>query len=244
MTEAEWQNADDPRKMLDHLRDQALFRTRWQGWVQVRRWRTSERKLRLFACACCRRFSPDVLGPELEAVVRLAERQAEGEVEFTAVENALAHAERACRRQGDEGDARVADWRLVGAVACLARRDVNEAVVAWEAIGRLFGPGSPSSDFTPQALAEFAGQAALLREVVGNPFAPPQRDPAWLAANDQAVARIARGIQAERAFGDLPVLADALEEAGCADRSVLGHCRGPGPHAPGCWVVDWVLNRE
>jgi hypothetical protein len=73
------------------------------------------------------------------------------------------------------------------------------------------------------------------------PFRPRPRapfDPAWLTSTALALAR---GIYDDRAFDRLPILADALEEAGCDDAEVLGHCRGPGPHVRGCWVVDMLL---
>jgi hypothetical protein len=82
--------------------------------------------------------------------------------------------------------------------------------------------------------------AALIRCIFGNPFHPVALDPAW---RTEAVVGLATGIYADRAFDRLPVLADALEDAGCADADVLGHCRGPGPHARGCWVVDLLLGK-
>jgi hypothetical protein len=81
----------------------------------------------------------------------------------------------------------------------------------------------------------------LLRCIVGNPFRPVVFDPAW--RTETAVA-LASAIYAERAFDRLPILADALEEAGCDNTDVLAHCRGPGPHARGCWVVDGVLGKS
>jgi hypothetical protein len=65
-----------------------------------------------------------------------------------------------------------------------------------------------------------------------------------LTANGGAAARVAGVVYAERRFDELPVLADALEEAGCRDADVLGHCRGPGPHARGCWVVGLILGEQ
>ena len=56
------------------------------------------------------------------------------------------------------------------------------------------------------------------------------------------VVGLARTIYADRAFDRLPLLADALMDAGCADEQVLGHCREAGPHARGCWVVDMILD--
>ena len=90
----------------------------------------------------------------------------------------------------------------------------------------------------------FRSQARLLRDVFGNPFWPmPSVDPAWLAGSDGAAAGLARALYEERAFDRLPILADALEEAGCTDREILDHCRGPGPHVRGCWVVDLFLGK-
>jgi carbon storage regulator len=69
-------------------------------------------------------------------------------------------------------------------------------------------------------------------------------DPAWLRWQDGAVARLARTIRDEWAWDRLPILADALEEAGCASAAILEHCRAGGHHATGCWVVDALLGLE
>jgi hypothetical protein len=92
--------------------------------------------------------------------------------------------------------------------------------------------------------ARLAASACLLRDLIGNPFRPvPTIDPAWLAWNGGAVRKMAQAIYDGRRFADLPVLADALEDAGCADAAILGHCRGPGVHVRGCWVVDLLLGK-
>ena len=92
---------------------------------------------------------------------------------------------------------------------------------------------------------EFAGprQCALLRCLFGNPFRPVSLDPAWLGWNAGTVVKLAQAIYDDRRFGELPVLADALEDAGCTDAAILAHCRGPGEHVRGCWAVDLVLGR-
>ena len=69
-------------------------------------------------------------------------------------------------------------------------------------------------------------------------------DPALLTRNDHAVFHVAQAIYEERDFARMPILADALEDAGCADEAILEHCRGPGPHVRGCWVVDLILGRQ
>ncbi len=80
-------------------------------------------------------------------------------------------------------------------------------------------------------------------EVLGNPFRPVSVEPAWLAWSGGAVTALARGIRQDCRFEDLPLLADALEEAGCADESMLEHCRRPGGHMRGCWVIDLLLGK-
>jgi hypothetical protein len=84
-------------------------------------------------------------------------------------------------------------------------------------------------------------QAGLLRDIFGNPFRPPTFDPSWRTST---AVGLARSIYAARAFDRLPILADALEEAGCDNPDVLSHCRGDGPHVRGCWVVDLVLGKS
>jgi hypothetical protein len=91
------------------------------------------------------------------------------------------------------------------------------------------------------AAAERAAQCDLVRDIFGNPFRQVTADPAWLTST---VVQLAAGIDAERAFDRLPILADALQDARCDSAEVLDHCRGPGPHVRGCWVVDLVLGKE
>ena len=87
-------------------------------------------------------------------------------------------------------------------------------------------------------------QAALLRDIIGDPFRPISLDPAWLTWHDGLLVSMARRMYDSRDFSDMPVLADALEEAGCANADILEHLRGPGSHVRGCWVVDALLARE
>jgi PPM family protein phosphatase len=75
-------------------------------------------------------------------------------------------------------------------------------------------------------------------------FDPVCVDAEWLTRNGGTVANLVRAIEEEKAFHLMPVLADALEDAGCTDAAILGHCRGPGPHAHGCWVVDLLLGKS
>ena len=95
-------------------------------------------------------------------------------------------------------------------------------------------------DAAPRRRAAKSAQLALLRCAVGNPFRPVAIDPQWLTST---VVALAEGIYADRAFDRLPILADALQDAGCGNEDVLTHCRDAGPHARGCWVVDLLLGK-
>lgn len=89
--------------------------------------------------------------------------------------------------------------------------------------------------------AEASAQAGMLRDIFGNPFRPVTFDPAWLTP---AVTSLAQMSYEERTFDRMPELADALEQLGCTNADILEHCRGPGPHVRGCWVVDLVLGKS
>lgn len=85
-----------------------------------------------------------------------------------------------------------------------------------------------------------ATECGLIRCVFGNPYRSTTFDPKWLTPT---VVALAGGIYAERAFDRMPILADALEEAGCNEMEILRHCRGTDPHARGCWVIDALLTK-
>jgi hypothetical protein len=82
---------------------------------------------------------------------------------------------------------------------------------------------------------------ALVRDIFGNPFRPVTLDPRWLTST---VTALARGIYDDRAFHRLPILADALQDAGCDHADILTHCRSDGPHVRGCWVVDLLFGKD
>jgi hypothetical protein len=91
---------------------------------------------------------------------------------------------------------------------------------------------------------ERATHCVWLRDLFGNPFRPVTIDAAWLRWNDGTVQKLAQGVCDKRRFGDLPILADALEEAGCANADILAHCRSAGDHIRGCWVIDLILGKK
>ncbi|WP_232069622.1 hypothetical protein [Gemmata massiliana] len=83
-------------------------------------------------------------------------------------------------------------------------------------------------------------QANLLRDIFGNPFRPAAFSPSWRTST---VIALAAQMYESRDFGAMPILADALQDAGCDSADVLDHCRGEGPHVRGCWLVDLVLGK-
>jgi hypothetical protein len=136
----------------------------------------------------------------------------------------------------------------------LQRHSLSEAVAAWgearmarrRVVERL--RDKAVAEATARGLAHLC---PLLRCVLGSPFRPlPPLDLTWLAWHGGAVKRLAEAAYEERELpsghldaGRLAVLADMLEESGCADAELLGHLRGPGPHVRGCWVVDLLLGK-
>jgi hypothetical protein len=91
---------------------------------------------------------------------------------------------------------------------------------------------------------ERAEQASLLRCICGNFYRPATIDPVWLTWHDGLLVSMARKMYDSRDFTDMPVLADALEEAGCTNQDILNHCRQSGVHVRGCWVVDLLVGRK
>ena len=99
---------------------------------------------------------------------------------------------------------------------------------------------SHSASYTA-LLGEENQQVRLLRDIFGNPFRPITFSPEWLT---DTVVSLVKGMYESRDFNAMPILADALQDAGCDQEELLTHCRGNGPHVRGCWVVDLVLGKE
>jgi hypothetical protein len=89
--------------------------------------------------------------------------------------------------------------------------------------------------------AESRRQVELLNELFGNPFRRVVVEPHWLAWGDGVVVRMAREIEADQRFAELPYLADALMDAGCDADALLRHLRQEGGHIRGCWALDALL---
>jgi hypothetical protein len=239
MTEAEWLAATD----LADVQAAALVNL------------PGPRKLRLFGCACARAFlwTPLAWAP----VIALCERYADGLAPHEAVEEVLRRAE---VPEGPREEAvpvsRVHEllelivapepatgWKAplrAGELPYIQKWAGDVLDIAWEALNRTYRFGKVA-----RGRLRDEDLTNLLRDIVGNPFRPqPAIDPAWHAWNGGTIPQIARATYDERLFADLPILGDALEEAGCTSTELLGHLRGPGPHARGSWAIDLLLGKE
>jgi hypothetical protein len=251
MTEAEWLTCTDPQPMLEFLRG-----------------KVSERKLRLFAVACCRRIWGLLTDSRDRQLVDTIERFADGHEAFGSVLSAWRNQLRSVPEQ-DQGSAndhyvrrlasdvvREIGWVTgnvpiveVAQTACsaVAATAKDEALAGGLEASRVF-PNPPkiladraiSAGKAARELEERA-QVTLVRCIFDNPFRTVIFNSAWRAAN---VTALAQSIYDERAFDRMPILADALEDAGCDNTQILEHCRSGGEHVRGCWVVGLVLGKN
>jgi hypothetical protein len=140
--------------------------------------------------------------------------------------------------------AHAAAWRAWGTPAQTAASDASVEVCELGDAAKAANHAAWASS-EPTRAAECKAQAALLRCIIGNPFHPvPSLPPSLVAWNGGVVLKLARVMYDEHRFSDMPLLADALEEVGCDDADILVHCRGPGPHVLGCWVLELLLAKE
>jgi hypothetical protein len=251
MTEPEWMACADPAPMLAFLRDRA-----------------SDRKLQLFACACCRRLYGLFPNALIRRAVEFGEQDADGMAEYREMIEADAavsswlDSQNTCARESDltSGElsaVRVASGltnrrpmarvRLAGDTARSAARAVHAAANDREAVRR-----APAGEEVRVARAtwlaaesacrrEQQAQAALLRDIMGNPFRPTITEPLWIRPD---VLFLAQTLYDERCWDQLPNLADALRDAGHDDEELLAHLRSDGPHVLGCWALDRILGKE
>lgn len=221
MTETEWLACTSPRRLLEFLRPQM-----------------SDRKARLFVCACCRLWWDALPESASRAAVIAAERYVEGAIdrdELRAAYQAARAAEGLLRPIEYLSETYgTPEWRDQQRLHRLASR-ATDAARTW--LGT-----TPERSATAEE-ASSAACLALVREIFGNPFRGGSVAPAWLHWNERTVPKLALAIYDERAFDRLPILGDALEDAGCADSAILSHCRSAVEHVRGCWVLDLLLER-
>ncbi len=238
MNATDWSACKHPREMLGKLR------------------RVSDRKLRLFAVACCRRIWHLFPHPSFQEAVVAVERFADGQTDWGTVVSIRELAKQSAKdqRRAEKTGARKwnsAEHKTYHAVLVVndksaryaAKTTSGEVVIAASFAASLAEP-SVWPDWHERSdaarIAENLAHCELVRDIFGDRIRPSSFDPDWCR---HTIAQFADTIYEERAFDRLPILADALEEVGCTDAAILDHLRGPGPHVRGCWVVDLLLGK-
>jgi hypothetical protein len=246
-----WLACSDPKPMLQHVR-----------------FDTTARKKRLFVVACCRRVWHLFTDERSRRAVEVSEQYADGLTDKPKLSAARAQADIVLtaaqeayqgHREAYDAACRAANWdgsdpavRTAASVAQRARASVmaaNAAFLSARPDGSLRANNTAvviaqaEGSYSNSWWSERAAQCHLLRDLVGNPYRPARLKRAWLTWNDGLLPKLARVIYDERAFDRLPILGDALEDAGCTNADLLAHCRESGDHARGCWVVDLLLGR-
>lgn len=246
MTEAEWLAETDPRQLI--------------RFIAVK---TSDRKLRLSSVACARQVWAYIEEPRFRQACEVAELFADGLASSTQLDDVRSICTDARQYWITEHNEQKSDrsWRALSTTNLVWRsassmlrppkghaeriEDAVEGAAKTEAVA-LISNGVIVKPSAPGAYADLFASlrspySSLFRCVFGNPFRPVTLDPSWLTS---IVTAIAKQMYESRDFSPMPILADALQDAGCDNTVILDHCRGPGPHVRGCWVVDLILQKS
>ncbi|VTU00780.1 Uncharacterized protein (Fragment) OS=uncultured bacterium PE=4 SV=1 [Gemmataceae bacterium] len=218
MTEQDWLACDDPEAMLEFVRNRGGSNRRLRLWTAAARFGTAA-----------------ALGPLDHMMRALLESVADECLSAPEIDRVKAD----CWAYFNERALSIADPIVVGiyrselqAQLELANSQDAYHCAAW-AVLRL------TNQFEA-ATSESQPLPHYFRDIFGNPFRPVAFFPEWRTS---AAVAVAGGMYESRNFDAMPILADALQDAGCDSDDVLEHCRGPGPHVRGCWVVDLVLEK-
>ena len=238
MIQKTWLKSTDPRKMLAHLGHAA-----------------SDRKLQLFACACCRRAWGFVKDKRLEPILLLLEGIADKTVKAARRESLQDRSYKLTNAKIDDSQQCIA-WEMWGALRESFTRDDNDL---GESAAAAFGyaAGKRDDEFFPAKGAERKRQADVVREIFGNPFRKVTFDKKW---RTDTVMTLAKQMYAAHEFSAAPILADALQDAGCDSDDLLNHLRDTAlasakphtgsakppavAHHRGCWALDLVLGKK
>lgn len=220
--EEQWYSTSSFRRLLNHMRVEHNI-----GQTKLGR-----RKLRLFACGVCRLMVFDQPVPQkYRDMVEAAEAFADDKTSKARLEKFKI------------------DWTELpetpGSLVWYAADAMNRTVEP-SSVRAASGAGASVLAVLNQAKVRGAKQrlCRAVHEIFGNPYRVPALDRSMLRWRDGTLAKLAQTIYEERRFSDLPILADALEDAGCTDADIFSHCRKPGEHMRGCWVVDLMLGND
>ena len=219
MTEEEWTHCENPGTMIEHLGDRA-----------------TSRKVRLFNSSSVRLLCGRAKNERVRAILATAEQMADGIASRAEIVRAR-WAARKIKQEFPPAPQYEPVWDCVEAVADDPFRSFGGIQVCTTCIvSPALGP-----EWRAALWRDAPTWVNLLRELFGNPFRPVTIDSAWLTPT---VTALAETIYEEQAFDRLPILADALEEAGCINQEILSHLRKSGEHVRGCWVLDLILSKD
>jgi hypothetical protein len=258
MTEAEWLACTDVEAMLRYLDDQRGGLTRrLLAFFHLPGGRSiSRRKLEHFAIACCLRTKRVIDVPEWRQLCQLLEAGADEKLPTQQIHQAVRAANTEFRKLVEVFDRTTnrddvfelglqgIAFRAIRNAAYVERGEAegwNSSAAACAYHAAFHSKLAMIDEGNEQKTQAAAVRASLLRDVIGNPFRPVILNPAWQTTN---VTAIAQAIYDERVFERMPILGDALEDAGCDNADILNHCRQPGEHVRGCWVVDLILGKS
>jgi hypothetical protein len=270
MTEAEWLKCDNSVAMIEFLRGSPVGEDEVSWGKNREQWNdlpcSRDRRFRLFACKCCRRIWDEIPFECNRAAVMAVEELLEGCISpdqahkaFIA-SSAVEWEEDGSARRTEPGywvvkvlgrgfykmTAGASALLIAARVICMTDHDYGrEAEREFDACyyvggGVFLRPFRWPVPIPPAPRAELEFQVALLHDLFRNPFRPVAFSPQW---RTETVNEIARQMYESRDFSAMPILADALQDAGCDNADILNHCRSAGPHARGCWVVDLALGK-
>jgi hypothetical protein len=228
LTDAEWLMRNQPEIMLQHLMYSDLSTV-------------LDRKLRLYACACTRQVWDALTDSRSRTAIEVAEQFADECASDEQLEQAYSAADDAWKEREEAID-QIAPpvISFLAAAAFTAANDIRHTAI----IGSRYLAGTElgvGSELALETNKQWSAQILLICDIFGNPFRPITFNPAWLTST---VLALAHAIYQEKAFDRMPILADALQDAGCDNEEILSHCRQPGEHVRGCWVVDLLLAKQ
>jgi hypothetical protein len=225
MTPDEWDACTEPQQMLSFLRESG---------------RASDRKLRLFGVACCRRIAEVATYRRARAAVEVAERYADG----LAGREELLRAGEAARKGARWMNGGASSAAVAASQVCGTPEETHQFLTCFN-VARNIVPGGKEEAIDR---AQCGAIAAALRDIFGPaPFRPITLDPTWLTHEILSLARASYDERLASGHLDparLAVLADALLDSGCDDVQLLEHLRGQGPHWRGCFAVDAALGKS
>lgn len=231
MTEAEWLKCEDPRLMLNSLQD-----------------RTSAKRLFQFAAFCWRRGSRFLEDEKSLRGVEALESLAKG---MSLEDTGLAYTEDGAFLItlkdincgiGISPEPEFAAAAASSSVEAVAIAEQAEAGDRLALVAAMVGPVNSEFQHAGRGLSILLrSYVPIVREFFGNPFRPIDLRPCWRTST---VFALLRGMCDNDDFSSMPMLGDALEDAGCDDAGILQHCRSGGPHVRGCWVIEMLLGES